>query len=663
MRIVITLLLLLITFNIAAAQEKIIDSLKLELNRSKPDTNKVLLLAALTRIYYLYKPDTAILLGQQAYELSQRLNYHAGEALSLNRIAAGYATVGDYAKALMLFTKALNISRDNKDQFGIARAYNNLGDTYLTQGDYGKALDFFKKSISASANFQDQYPKSVALLNVGMCYLRLHQYDSALLYFQHTYAIAKKEKYEDFTGDIERGLGEIDAANNNFSAALNHFNKSVDTYKTADDKQDLSITYLSISGLYQKQKQQDSSVYYGKMSLSTAQAGMYNKGIFDASESLSKLYEGKNDKEAFNYLKLATAAKDSLYSQDKVKQILSISFEEKQHEQEIEAARNESRNQMKLFALLVILGFFLLLAIILYRNNRQKQHANSLLQQQKQEIEKTLSELKITQNQLIQSEKMASLGELTAGIAHEIQNPLNFVNNFSEVSLELSHELKEEINKTALPADEKEAIEILVNDVVQNQEKINYHGKRASAIIKGMLQHSRTSTGKKEEIDINALIDECLRLSYYGLRAKDKAFNANYKTNFDEQIGKVKAVPQDIGRVFLNLFNNAFYAVNEKKKEALAQKGEKEYNPSVSVCTKMLDRTIEIIVRDNGNGIPQNIIDKIFQPFFTTKPTGQGTGLGLSLSYDIVKAHGGEIKVKSKEGEGSEFIILLPQQG
>jgi signal transduction histidine kinase len=249
---------------------------------------------------------------------------------------------------------------------------------------------------------------------------------------------------------------------------------------------------------------------------------------------------------------------------------------------------------------------------------------------------------------------MASLGELTAGIAHEIQNPLNFVNNFSEVNVELVDELKSERSKSKDERDEALEDEIL-NDVQQNLEKVLHHGKRADAIVKGMLQHSRASTGKKELTDINALADEYLRLSYHGMRAKDKNFNAEIKTNFDSSIGKINVVPQDIGRVLLNLFNNAFYAVSEKQK--LTANG---YQPIAKITTRKLNDKIEIRVEDNGNGIPQKVVDKIFQPFFTTKPTGQGTGLGLSLSYDIIKAHGGEIKVETKEGEGSEFIIQLP---
>jgi signal transduction histidine kinase len=272
------------------------------------------------------------------------------------------------------------------------------------------------------------------------------------------------------------------------------------------------------------------------------------------------------------------------------------------------------------------------------------------LMAEKKKTEEALTELKAAQSQLIQSEKMASLGELTAGIAHEIQNPLNFVNNFSEVSNELLDEMMEEVAKGNY-----EEVKAIVNDVKQNLEKINHHGKRADGIVKGMLQHSRSSSATKEPTDINKLADEYLRLAYHGLRAKDKSFNATLETAYDETIGNINIIPQDIGRVILNLITNAFYVVAEKKK--LIGQG---YEPTVSIITKKSNDKVEICVKDNGNGIPQKILDKIFQPFFTTKPTGQGTGLGLSLSYDIVKAHGGEIKINTKEGEGAEFIIQLP---
>jgi len=266
------------------------------------------------------------------------------------------------------------------------------------------------------------------------------------------------------------------------------------------------------------------------------------------------------------------------------------------------------------------------------------------------ELNQSLEELKATQSQLIQSEKMASLGELTAGIAHEIQNPLNFVNNFSEVSNELIDEMNEELDKGDL-----EEVKAISLDIKQNLEKINHHGKRADNIVKGMLQHSRSSSGTKEPTDINVLADEYLRLAYHGLRAKDKTFNATLNTDFDDSIGKLNIVSQDMGRVILNLITNAFYVVKKKKEETL-----KGYNPTVSVSTEKQDNMVLIKVSDNGNGIPKEVLGKIFQPFFTTKPSGEGTGLGLSLSYDIVKVHGGELTVDTKQGEGTTFTIALP---
>jgi len=305
------------------------------------------------------------------------------------------------------------------------------------------------------------------------------------------------------------------------------------------------------------------------------------------------------------------------------------------------------------YALYVMVFIAALFSFIWYRSKNLKEQNIKLehkVEVRTNELRKSLEELKATQQQLIQSEKMASLGELTAGIAHEIQNPLNFVNNFSEVNSELIAEMKNGIDRGNL-----DEIRSIAQDIDDNEQKIIFHGKRADAIVKSMLQHSRTSSRQKESTDVNALADEYLRLAYHGLRAKDKSFNAQFDTEFDTSIGKINIVPQEIGRVLLNLINNAFYAVNEK-----AKPGAPNYEPRVIVSTKKLDGTVEISVADNGNGIPKNIVDKVFQPFFTTKPTGQGTGLGLSLAYDIVKAHGGDIKVETEEGEGSEFTIYLP---
>ena len=362
---------------------------------------------------------------------------------------------------------------------------------------------------------------------------------------------------------------------------------------------------------------------------------------------LAEVYDkmGDAEKSKENYKKYISLQDSLLADQRKLS---NISFEAEQQINEKELSINQLKSENKISALtrnfsFGIIALVLLLSGVIYYRYKSKQKANAVL-------EKTLSDLKSTQAQLIQAEKMASLGELTAGIAHEIQNPLNFVNNFSEVSNELIDEMKEELKK----GNYDDANEI-ADDVKQNLEKITHHGQRAADIVKGMLQHSSSSSGVKEPTDINALCDEYLRLSYHGLRAKDESFNASMKTDFDNSIGNINIIPQDIGRVILNLINNAFYAVDEKKKSGI-----ENYEPTVSINTKKVDDKLEIRVSDNGNGIPQNVLDKIFQPFFTTKPTGQGTGLGLSLSYDIVKAHGGEIKVETQESIFTQFNVQIP---
>jgi len=476
---------------------------------------------------------------------------------------------------------------------------------------------------------------------IGSVFEKKNQLDSALYYEQKAFASDTSwSQLFQFIGDVyvkthQRGL------------ALDYYKRGLQ----AAAKDNNLISFLGccngISKLFELTGQIDSSIFYANKSIGHPGVKNNPQGLLEASTQLAGLYErqGKPDS-TIKYLKAVNTLKDSLYSRKKTREAQNFSFNEKLHQQDLIAQHQRDNNKIRVAVLLAVILIFLLIAFFLSRNNQQKQKA-------KNKIEKAYSDLKSTQAQLIQSEKMASLGELTAGIAHEIQNPLNFVNNFSEVSTELVDEMNGEIDK----GDMKEA-KLIALDLKENLEKINHHGKRADSIVKGMLEHSKASTGKKELTDINKLADEYLRLSYHGLRAKDKNFNAEFKTDFDKNIGNINIIPQDIGRVLLNLFNNAFYAVSEKQKAKSLTKAE-NYEPTVSVTTKRIDNKVEITVTDNGNGIPQNIVDKIFQPFFTTKPTGEGTGLGLSLSYDIIKAHGGEIKVESKEGGGSEFVVVL----
>jgi len=380
----------------------------------------------------------------------------------------------------------------------------------------------------------------------------------------------------------------------------------------------------------------------------------------DACNLIASFYDqlGKSDS-SIVYLKLAKTLSDSLSVEER-KSLLAfqdVVVDEQAKLENLEKEKIETREKLKVYLLLTGIIVFVVIVLLLYRNNRARKKANEILHQRNEKIEKTFHQLRSTQAQLIQSEKMASLGELTAGIAHEIQNPLNFVNNFSEVNSELIEEQKKELERGNL----SEA-KILANEIAENEKKITHHGKRADGIVKSMLQHSQKSSDQKELRDINALCDEYARLAYHGFKAKDQSFNATIKTDLDPDLPQMRVIPQDIGRVLFNLVNNALYAVSgvEQPEVVVSTK----YSPSADARPDVLvgqvgNGVVEIRVSDNGPGIPDSIKDKIFQPFFTTKPTGQGTGLGLSLAYDIVKAHGGEIKLRSSEGE-TEFNIYLP---
>jgi signal transduction histidine kinase len=487
--------------------------------------------------------------------------------------------------------------------------------------------------------------KEVLYINFGECYLYTQKIDSAERYLRLCSIAARKNSFTILIDNIERDLGEVEIARGHKAAALKHLQEAIATAKSVDDPEMLSMSYLSTAKLYHNNKQQDSAEFYAAQALETARAGKYQQDVLNAGQVLYNYYnEDHNLPQAYKYYKLTTEAKDSIYSQDKVKQLLSMEFDEKQRKLDIATAQSLYEEKVRSYALLAGLVVLLFLAIVFWRNNKQNKRA-------KIQIQKALDDLKITQQQLIQSEKMASLGELTAGIAHEIQNPLNFVNNFSEVNMELLDEMENE-----LKSDDKDDAIAVAAVIRQNLEKIRHHGQRADGIVKGMLQHSRASSDTKEPVDINKLADEYLRLAYHGLRAKDKSFNVEMVTHFDKSIHAVNIVPQDIGRVLLNLFTNAFYAVQQKQKITNGQ-----YKPTVELTTLVEKGMAVIKVRDNGSGISENIKDKIMQPFFTTKPAGEGTGLGLSLSYDtVVKGHAGSMKVNSEEGKGSEFIIELP---
>jgi signal transduction histidine kinase len=584
--------------------------------------------------------------------LARKLNFTRGEVRALGSIGETLRIQGEFPKALEMEFEALRISKNIHDTEGEGLSLIYIGLVYVEMGEYRQAINYFQQGNKIHESLPIKRLVSFGLCSIGNVYEKMNMLDSALFFQQKAYAISQQLTYLSLGALIFTRLGIVNARLGNHAQALGYYQAALHNTYISGDMSNRSNSQYRIAELFLSLNQPDSSLHYARLAFVSAQQVSQKKTILDACNLLSKLFKAKSQLDsAFHYQELAMAAKDSLFGPEKFQRLQLLTSTEQLRQQEILQAQAAFKTKIRLYAALAAVGVFLLVAIILYRNNRQKHKANALLRSQKSEIQNTLTELKATQSQLIQSEKMASLGELTAGIAHEIQNPLNFVNNFSEVNKELVEELRQEIEK----------VKAIAGDIKENEEKINHHGKRADAIVKGMLQHSRKSTGQKEPTDINALADEYLRLSYHGIRAKNKSFNAAMQTHFDESIGKINIIPQDIGRVILNLINNAFYAVDEKKKSTYAEaSADKQYEPTVSVSTKKTGNKVLISVKDNGNGIPPKVLDKIFQPFFTTKPTGQGTGLGLSLSYDIVKAHGGELKVETTEEEGTLFIIQLP---
>jgi len=640
------------------------DSLKRSLLTEKNDT---VLMATNRSIGFYYqetKLDSALYYHKKQIELSKKLGLKMWLADAYSQ--AGYLLYfkGNILGGYDYFKQAEALAKDEKNEKSnwhywvfsnskslrearlsiLAMNYNGLGILLQNMGELEKgkeAMDEMRRLGEIMANgkiLSTYYGNTTRQLSI----------DSAIQYSKKAIQYSDAANYKINRGNDLNALSRQFLRKNKIDSALHYAYLSAAAGEEQKSLRALTATYATLAFIQATiNKNPDSALYYSRKIFSIAETTQTANDFRSAYFALAKVFAlKKNADSALLYEQLYSNLSDSL-NNDQIKQLTEFQKSAFAAQLELKKVNDEKtayQNKITLYGILGALAAVCIVALILFRNNRQKQKSNK-------DLESTLSNLKSTQSQLIQSEKMASLGELTAGIAHEIQNPLNFVNNFSEVSNELIDEMNTELDK----GDINEA-KAIAEDVKQNLEKINHHGKRADAIVKGMLQHSRSSSGVKEPTDINALCDEYLRLSYHGLRAKDKSFNATMKTDFDNSIGNINIIPQDIGRVVLNLLTNAFYVVDEKMKT-----GVQNYEPTVSISTKKVGDKVEIKVTDNGNGIPQNVLEKIFQPFFTTKPTGQGTGLGLSLGYDIItKGHGGELSVETVEKEGSTFTISLP---
>lgn len=660
-------LLILATFFCLSAHGQAVspvDSLKQLLKASRTaDTTKTLVYEKLALLIMNSDPAAAMKYGEAGLALAKSIKYPVGQARNINRIGTILRANGSYDEALTRYLDGIKIAESINDDVSIIKAYNSIGILYGEQKDSKKAIEYYKKAKVLSEKTNNQLLTQILFLNIGLDFAELNQLDSALIYTKKSYELAE-ELNSDNLNVLLYNLGTIDDRRQRYESALAYYRKSVPLSIAIKDFRILGELYTEMALLFNAKKQRDSTVFYAEKGLYYAEETNNLNYISKTSILLSDIYEESDVKKSLQYLKESTAANDSLFTIEKATRLRQIEFNEQLRKQEKITTEQRNKTQKRTGILIGLAIGSLLLAVVFYRNNLQKTKNNALLaaknediEHKRQALEASIEKMKKMQNQLIQSEKLASLGELTAGIAHEIQNPLNFVTNFSELNGELLDDLTELLTKENPSEDDKEEIKELQTELVGNQKKILEHGNRASSIVSGMLEHSRGNTGERREIDINRLCDEYIRLSFHGMRAKDKQFQADFTFDPDPNLTAFTGVGQDIGRVFLNLINNAFYAVNKKRLES-----DDTYKPHVLISTRNAENnTVEIMVKDNGIGMSEQVRAKIFQPFFTTKPTGEGTGLGLSLTYDIVtKGNGGTIDVSSKEGEGTTFSVKLP---
>ena len=614
------------------------------------DVKKVEILEDLSYSYLSTSPDIAMKFATEGLELARKNNDIRGQSICTLALGNVYHSVGDYVKSLEMNLQAIRLKEMLKNQ-NFAVNYFNMATIYTEQEDYNNAIKYVFKAKKEDEKRNDSIGILYDYYTLSAIYTRIPKVDSAMYYGAMAQNLGKRLNDKDLMAAILHNFGEIYILKEDVVLAKKYYSESIPFAIHINDFQTLSMDLLGLAKIYDKSRKYDSAAHYGRRALGIAEKNQFLKEAYMSADFLKEAFKknGRYDS-GLKYLEKSLAARDSLYNLDKVKKFQNLRLQEQERQQAIEAADIRFQSRIRFYTVLFASLVFLIVAGMLWRNNRQRKKSYEALENQKKKTDEAYEELKATQEQLIHSEKMASLGELTAGIAHEIQNPLNFVNNFSELNRELIEELKSEIRT----GDTTRILTTLTN-LSQNEEKIMHHGKRADLIVKGMLQHSRVSALQKEPTDINALVDDYTRLAYHGLKAKDKSFNTKFETEFDSNVGKISIIPQEIGRVILNLLNNAFYAVTNRRK--LNQPG---YEPLVTIKTQSRGEDVLISVSDNGIGIPEKAVAKIFQPFFTTKPTGEGTGLGLSLSYDVIKAHDGTIQVKTEEGKGTEFIISIP---
>ncbi|MBC8083452.1 MAG: two-component sensor histidine kinase [Hymenobacter sp.] len=628
----------------ALAQSPELTKLRTQEQQPQPDSSRVLLLCQISDQYWALSTDSAAVFARRALVLARRTGYRHGEGEALNRLGAALRE-SNLARALELFQLSLRLAEETHDQPLQAQNLRSIGIIYVYLRDRQQGLAYYFRALRIGQALRDEQRVVIELSNIGLAYDLFNQLDSAQYYQQRAYHLA--QRLHTPTNYILYGLGNVARKQGRLPEARGFYQRSVVESEARHHLRSSNFAYVGLAALYQQLGQADSSIYCARLGCAAAQANGFLRGVLNASTLLTQEFKRRGPADsALKYQGLMLAMKDTLFGQEKVMRLQSVNYQEQQHKQQVAAAQAMLEARYRTYGLLAGLAGLLVIIGLLVRNYRQQQRANGAL-------EASLAELKTAQFQLVQREKMAFLGELTAGVAHELQNPLGFVKQFAAVSTELIDEIN---GAQQLARDGRLEREIL-DGLKQNMLSISQHGQRATAIIKGMLEHARTGSGQREATDLNQLAQQNLDLAYQAVLQEQPQFTATLTTHFDPALAPVPVIAQDLGRVLLNLCTNALYAVRQRQRTAGPA-----FQPAVTITTRRLADHVEIRVQDNGTGIPESVKAKIFQPFFTTKPVGEGTGLGLSLSHDIISTgHGGTLTVESREGAGTTFIVLLPR--
>ncbi|QNH60600.1 ATP-binding protein [Hymenobacter sediminicola] len=679
---VVVLLFLLLMASRVFAQSPQTPLLRGTLAQATSDTSRVLLLANLSASYRYSRFDSVRYYALRGLRLARRIGYAKGEGRCLSRIGILMSERGNLPAALRINLQALQLNEDSHDAEGTARTLNQTGLLYYALDDFRPSLGYYFRALRLyeQGGIEDDSQLISVLTNIGASYEGLRQLDSASHFLNRAYALAAAPRKQDWScwGNplpyVLRELGLLQASQGRVAEAVRYYHSSARAAATENDKRSGCRAYQYLAELYHTNQQPDSSHFYARKALVLGQTLPFILGVLHTSRLLSESFEKRGQHDStLKYLRIMLTAQDSLYNPQRIKQLDAIGFAEQQRLRQLEDENTRFTADVRTYVLWGSLGALLLLALLLARHIRQQKRANQQLQslndqigqqkreltQQRDRLAQMLQELRAAQGQLLLREKMASLGELMAGVAHEIQNPMNSVKNFAAISVNLCQEIREELAKVLLPIDDQQIIDDMFQNLSQYQAHIVKHSQRAEGIVEGMLEYSSSSPAQRQLTDLSMLANEYMRLTYQDLRLKNRRFNAALLPHFASNLPEVPIVRQDIGRALVSLFTTAFYAVQQRQRL-----GEEDYVPQVSLTTKLAGEYVEIRIRDNGSGISEAVQASIFQRFFTTKPVSESSTLGLAVSYDIItRGHGGTLRVESQEGVFTEFIVQLPVQG